>query len=90
MGGRQHGMGGMVGQIPRRQQDRNISALGRARRREEQQHLVLAFEERLNLIDDELMMLGWLKTLVFAPFSERSSYRPAAQKLGRCLLRRYG
>jgi hypothetical protein len=60
---------GWIGsEIPRGQENRHIGTLGGPRRCKQQQHLILAFEERLNLSDEKLMVWCGLKALMARPF----------------------
>jgi hypothetical protein len=58
----------MGSEIPRGQQNRYISALRGPRRGKEQEHFILAFEERLDLFDEELMVGSGLKASMAGPF----------------------
>jgi hypothetical protein len=54
-------------EIPRGQQNRYIRTLRGPRRCKQQQHLVLAFEERLDLADEELMVRCGLEAFMTGP-----------------------
>jgi hypothetical protein len=61
---------GRIGcEIPRGQQNRYIRTLGGPRRCKEQQHIILTFEERLDLSDEELMVWSGLKAFMASPAS---------------------
>ena len=57
----------IVCQVPRRQQDRDIGAFGRTGWREEEKDLVIAFQERFDLVDDQSMVSGRLEASVLCP-----------------------
>ena len=69
----------MLTQIPGRKQDRDVGALGRARRRQEQEHVeVGVLEEVLDLGNDDAVMVSRGEAAVPAPFTEAYADLPPA------------
>ena len=72
----------MAAEVPTRQQDRDVTALGRPRWGKEEQDLILVGEESLDLRDDDAVMVRRLITLVAAPLTEaRPSLAPSDRVL---------
>ena len=73
MGGCQDAVRWIVRQVPRGQQHRDVSALGRTGWREEEKHFVIAFQERFDLGYDKPMVSSWLEAFVLCPLCEAVS-----------------
>src|SRR4029453_12740811 len=84
VGSCQNTVGRVGGEIPRGQQNRYIRALGGSRWCKQQQHLILTFEERLDLSDEELMVRRRLKALMACPFGQAVPYQSSFEEFGCC------
>jgi hypothetical protein len=67
--GCQNAVGWVGSEVPRGQQNRYIRTLGGPRRCKQQQHLVLAFEERFDLSNEELMVWRGLEAFMAGPLA---------------------